>query len=233
MVRTAALLTLVLFAAGCSNAESQAPPLEGDCEAKLIWEESTYDGSHPREPLTPARRLPEGVLPECAPDPERTVEVKAVHGIDPAVALLTPGPAEVYPGSDMVWLGPGYLLQSRLHPLHEVVDWGQDNHGPNEWDCNSPVTVDVRVEERPSAFAQTLHVTADEETEAFIKGDDVDSYLVLEPDTTLKGFNRDGIPFIDAGMDVTATVRECIGRDDDPGLNGLRLVVAETIQAAD
>jgi hypothetical protein len=129
-----------------------------------------------------------------------------------------------------VWLGPGYMAQSPLHPLQDEMraaeSWKPTTYSEQQWHCQAPRLLRVRACARPAATSGQIRVTADKKTAAFIRGDDADTYLVIEPRTAFIGLSRHGVPFIDAGTDLRATVRECLGDEDDPGLRGLRLVVA-------
>lgn len=235
LCRAAYLLVLGVAMSGCGGNEERAPQMDGDCMAALVWQGLRYEGAQVTEPLRLGPRLADGVLPACTPDPEREVDVAAIRGVHPSVAVATPGPARDYPGSDIVWLGPGYVASSGLHPLHDELrraGWRPPVYTEAEWDCERRRSLRVRVRERPAALAGSVRVIADDETEAFVRGDDVDTYFVLDANTDVVGLRRHGVPFIAAGADLDVTARECLGEEEEPGLRSLRLVVAVEIRPA-
>ena len=97
-----ALLSSVLLSA-CSG--GTVTGAEGSCAALLDWNGVRYQGSGYRLPPEVGERLGEGTYPGCddggGPVSEQNVQVFAVEGVDPAVAVATGD-------SDGVWLAPAY-----------------------------------------------------------------------------------------------------------------------------
>ena len=235
LLRAGHLVMVGVALSGCGGDAEPASQMDGDCMAALVWQGVRYEGAQVTDPPPLGAPLADGVIPACPPDPEREVDVAALRGVHPSVAVATPGPAREYPGSDIVWLGPGYVASSGLHPLHDELrgaGWRPPVYGQDEWDCQRRRALRVRVRERPAALAGSVRVTADEETEAFIRGDDVDTYVVLDANTVVVGLRRHGVPFIAAGAELDVAARECLGEDQEPGLRGLRLIVATRVRAA-
>jgi hypothetical protein len=224
---------LVAAVSACGGESGRSSEVQDDCLASLVWNEVTYEGASIKEPLTNGPRVADGVIPECRPEPERRVAVTTIRGVHPSVAVATPGPRDEYPGDDIVWLGPGYIALSPLHPLHDelrAAGWIPNSYAGGEWRCELPRIVRVWVRERPAALSGLLRVRSDEKTEQFITGDDVDTYVVVDERTAYVGLRRHGTPFINAGHELEATVRECFGTSKEPGLQGLRLVVASRLR---
>jgi hypothetical protein len=236
MTRLALALLAVAALAGCSGDDRAADEIvHGDCAAALVWKGATYSGAELARPVATERRLADGAIPACTPDPERAVAVAAIRGIHPEVAVSTPGPAETYPDGNLVWLGPGYLATSPLHPLHdEIRVAGSELQAldRDEWKCGRERVLRVRARERPGAVDGFVRIAADPETEAFVRAGDVDSLVNLETTTRIVGLRRHGVPYIGTGTRLLVTARECIGNEDVPGLAGLRLVVATEVRAA-
>lgn len=230
----ACLVALALGLVGCGDQQVQRSQVDVDCLARLKWKGLTYEGVAVRNRLPEARRLGEGILPACQPEPARTVAVAGIRDVDPSIAVVLAASPQAHE-SDEVWLGPGYLAQSPLHPLQDEMraaeSWRPTTYREEQWHCQAPRLLRVRVRERPAATSGQIRVTADKKTAAFIRGDDVDTYLVIEPRTAFVGLSRHDVPFIDAGIELGATVRECLGDEDDPGLRGLRLIVAARLSA--
>jgi hypothetical protein len=235
MTRLALALLVAAALVGCSRTERAADEVvHGDCMAELVWDGATYSGADLARPLPVERPLPPGVVPACSPDPEREVAVAAIRGIHPEVAVSTPGPAETYPGSDLVWLGAGYLATSPFHPLHDEIrsgGWEPQTLDADEWTCGPERVLRVRARERPGPLDGFVQIAADPETAAFVRGDDIDSLITLETTTRVVGLRRHGVPYIGTGTQLLVTVQECVGKEDVPGAAGLRLVVATEVRA--
>ena len=232
MVRRAGyLLVLGVALSGCGGGDESG--MEGDCMAALVWDGLRYERAQVKEPPDLGPPLADGVFPACAPEPEREIAVRALRGIHPSIAVATPGTARDQPGGDAVWLGPGYVRSSPLHPLHDQLRPLPHKHTEDEWDCKQSRTVRVRLRERPAAFDDSIRVTADDETEAFIRGDDLYTYISLDQNTVVEAPRRHGVPYLAAGAELIVATRECVGEADEPGLRGLRLVVATRVRAAD
>jgi hypothetical protein len=217
--------------AGDQSANDGAP--QNDCGALLVWRGVTYEGAEAASPPALGKRLGKAVLPRCgASDPKNKVVVVRIEGIHPSVALVAPGPEGTYPNSDLLWLGPGYLTPSPLHPLHEEIRaaWG-DWHEEAAFHCTAPRVFRARARETPAASEGFLRVTArDRGVRAFLIRDDVDGIVTVDEHTVVVGFRRHGIPFVGAGDKFELTVRECEGKKEEPGFAGLRRLLVTRLQ---
>ena len=97
-----ALLGSVLLSACSGGTRSHA---DAECAALLDWNGVRYQGAGFRLPPELGERLGEGTYPGCddggGPVSEQDVQVFAVEGVDPAVAVATED-------SHGVWLAPAY-----------------------------------------------------------------------------------------------------------------------------
>jgi hypothetical protein len=230
MARFASCLValIAVVATGCGGSESAGPPNTTDCAALLVWNDLTYQGIQVDEPRPLGRRLGTVVVPRCGPQPERQVAIRRIEGVHPSIAVVAPGPSGTYPDSSLVWVGPGYLLSSPVHPLHEdtravVGSWG----ATAGYRCRAPRTVHGRAVETPAALSGYIRIAVDDPTfEAFLSRDDVDRIVNLDRDTAVRGLTRHGVPYVEAGDEFELTAGQCEGREDEPGLAGLQLLVA-------
>ena len=197
-----------------------------DCDARLVWNGVTYSSAgSPSKPLLLGRQLGSGVIPDCAEDaPVRKVEVVGIRGVRPSVAVAVLGEGE----PPYAWLAPGYLPEHPRHPLHDAI------YAPGEPDaeagflCGPERTVRARAVTTPSVGY--LQVSAEEDrVQDFLLREDVEGIVTLDSDTVVTGFERDGIPFVQAGDRFTLTLRECKGKSTEPGLTGLRRLVVDEI----
>jgi hypothetical protein len=226
MARLAWLVVLAAaVVAGCGGTKSANLP---DCAALLVWNGVPYEGIQLDEPRRLGRRLGSAVIPECGPEPEREVAIRRIQGVHPSIAVVAPGPSGTYPDSLIVWVGPGYLLPSPVHPLHDDTQAAVGG-----WDatagyrCEPPRTVRGRAEETPAALGGYLKVAVDDPAlRAFLTENDVDGLVNLDRRTAVMDLARHGVPYVEAGDKLEFTVRECVGREDEPGLAGLRRLVA-------
>jgi hypothetical protein len=111
-MRTLAALALVMvLLPACSSGTVSRS--EGLCAALLDWNGVRYQGSSFRLPPELGERLGEGILPGCddggGPVSEQKVQVFAVEGVDPAVAVATED-------ADGVWLAPAYSRPGVSYP---------------------------------------------------------------------------------------------------------------------
>jgi hypothetical protein len=112
-MRTLAGLSLLACAllAACSGGTVSGA--EAACAALLDWNGMRYQGAGFRLPPELGERLGEGTYPGCddggGPLSEQHVQVFAVAGVDPAVAVATED-------SDGVWLAPAYSRPGASHP---------------------------------------------------------------------------------------------------------------------
>jgi hypothetical protein len=236
VLRAAFIFLLVLCtAAGCAGGERAGVAPSSDCAAHLNWKGITYEGIVSKPPPEPGRRLGEATAPACGPgSQERVVDVVAVRGLDPSVAIVSPGPADYYPGSELVFLGPGYPASSPKHPFHDAVE-----PSVGGWDaerrfvCGVTKVLTARVHRAPGALHGYLEVTAgDEAARDFLTDGDVRGIVSLDDDTSIIGLERNGIPFVQVGEAIELEVSECEGEESEPGFAGLRKLIVREIRPA-
>lgn len=111
----AALLAAVAVA-GCASGEART---DADCAALLDWNGVRYQGAGTRGPAELGERLGEGSLPGCddggGPVEDEAVEVFAVAGVAPEIAVAVPGHDAVYLAPD--YAGPGAEYPEALEPV--------------------------------------------------------------------------------------------------------------------
>lgn len=83
----------LLLAVSPITACADAPPgTEGDCSAKIGWNDDVYRSHNELNPDAPrGKRLGEGDVLDCDEQSVDTVEVFAVEGVDPSIAIITAG----------------------------------------------------------------------------------------------------------------------------------------------
>jgi hypothetical protein len=155
------------------------------------------------------------------------VDVAAIRGVAPPVALVSPAYDR-----DLVWLGSGYLASSPQHPLHDVVE-----HAVGGWDaergfrCKAPITLTAQARRTPGALDGYVEVSAAEaEWETFLMEGDVRGIVSLDDDMVVTDLRRHDIPFVRTGDVFELTISECEGRETEPGLAGLRLLVVREMR---
>lgn len=207
-----------------------------DCVGALVWEGVTYEAADVAEPPPLGKRLGKALIPIVRCEPKRKVNISEIEGIHPSIALVAPGPEGAHPDSDLVWLGPGYLAPSPLHPLHEELrvalgDWENAEAG---YRCQGPRVLPAQAKERPAASQGFVRVSSDDPTfGAFLEREDVDGIVNLDANTVVMGFRRHGVPFIDTGDEFELTVRKCEGKESVPGMAGLQRLVVKQLRPSE
>jgi hypothetical protein len=218
-----AVLTAVLVS-GCGAGDNSLMP---DCEARLLWNGTLYEGIQIDEPRPLGGRLGEAVIPRCGPVPKRSVQVRDITGVHPSIAVNAARDAS------LVWLGPGYLLASPAHPLHEATRAAVGRWDATEgYRCDEPRTVRGRAEERPTAVSGYVRVSVDDAAlDVFLARRDIDRIVNLDRRTIVKGLMRHGVPYVEAGDEFDLTVRKCVGRESEESVAGLERIVATKLTA--
>jgi hypothetical protein len=227
MLRGVLVIGVALLAAvGCGGEETavQAP----DCVAPLTWSGVEYWGAATlEEAAAVGTRLGKGIIRcrgESAP-PGRHVDVLGIEAVSSSVAVAVEG--EPY-----AWLAPGYLPESLRHPLHDAVFGSPE--GPNAeagFRCGSSRTIRARALTTPVFDIVPLEVAAaDEEAQEFLHLEGVGGIVTLDADTVVTGFEREGIPFVQAGDEFWLVLSECEGKETEPGLAGLRRLVVRKLE---
>jgi hypothetical protein len=233
----ALLCVTVLAIAGCNQPEpAGGPPAKPaaslDCAYPLIWNEVRYEvGVELPKTSKLDPRLGPGVVLGCGSEelgyyPDEAVDVRSVEGVDPAIAVaaLTKDSSRA-----IVWLAYGYLVESTRHPLHAAIakDWGLDAH--EGFICGGSLTTNARALSTP-APGQPLEVEAeDPEVESLLVEPGTQRLVSVEADTAISGLERHGAPYVKRGDEFVLVVRACAGDENEPGLAGLRLLIADSL----
>jgi hypothetical protein len=235
------VLAIMVGAAGCARQETAGstptePDASLDCAYPLLWNEVRYE---PGIDLPSSSRLgPDlgsGVVLGCGSEetgyyPDENVRVRRIEGIDPSVAIAARTKDADRP---IIWLGHGYLVESPRHPLHSAIaiSWGLDGH--EGFTCGTSRTTTARVLSTP-APGQPLEVEADDpEVEALLTEPGTQRLVSVEADTVVSGLERHGAPYVERGDEFVLALRPCDGNENEPGLAGLRLLIADSIEGRD
>jgi hypothetical protein len=129
-----------------------------------------------------------------------------VPGIDPSIAVgVHPGDRRPYIG-----YGEGYILESPRHPFHRAMRRLSGNYDRR---CRAPRALSGRARTTPLWAHRPL----------LLAGQGVRGELTMDEHSRFEGFDRHGIPYIEAGDRFRALISTCIGGPNaDPGLRGLR-----------
>jgi hypothetical protein len=175
-----------------------------------------------RVALEPGPVLGEGAVPteccdvpgECSEGvPTRPVTLRAVEGVDPAVAVINADDTIDLPdGFVRVYTAPGYLIELPSHPLHDAVFGssedpdGQARHPT----CSQLRTVVGEVMETPFIGSLDLRLSEpdDPDTRELVRDG-----IVVDAHTVVEGFSRDGLPFIEQGDQAAVDLRVCEAED--------------------
>lgn len=231
-------LAIIVAAAGCAGQERAGstptePDAALDCAYPLVWNEVRYEAGI--DLPSSARLGPElgpGVVLGCGSEemgyyPDENVSVRRIDGVDPAVAVAARIKDADRP---IVWLGHGYLVESPRHPLHPTIatSWGLDGH--QGFTCGASRKTRAYVLSTP-APGQPLEVRADDpEVEALLTEPGTQRLVSVEADTVVSGLERHGVPYVERGDELVLALRPCDGNENEPGLAGLRLLIAESIE---
>jgi hypothetical protein len=230
----AILLVLAALFGGCGgdSVGSSTP----DCLGRLEWNGVKYAsaGGRIEKPLVFGNELGTGIIPGCSGAagqevvPDREVTVVRVRGTSPSVAVAIEDEGDPpYP-----WLAPGYVPESALHPLHEAI-YGSANQPNAEagFRCEVSRTLGARALTTPAFDVVPLHVEPEEQgLSSYLRAGDVDGIVTFDANSVITGYERDGIPFIQAGDRFSLSLRECTGTDEaGPGMSGLRMLVVKKL----
>ena len=217
-----------LLAAGCGGEESrERGAFEPDCDAQLIWNGVAHHSSGvPVRPSVLGKPLGKGRIPGCGGDAAYQVNVVRIREVSPQVAVGVEGNEWAY-----AWLAPGYILESPLHPLHDSVFGSVEKPDAEDgFNCGRTRAIRVRAVTTPAFDMQPLTVEAeDDQLQSFLLREDVDGIVTVDAHSVVSGFERDGIPFLQAGDEFSLTLRECVGKATEAGLAGLRKLVVKEL----
>jgi hypothetical protein len=185
---------------------------DASCADMIEWKGVRYEAANLEGAIHFLTRVGKANVPSCIDEDGAGCSVsrgatdeRSVYrlpGVEPAVAVGARGPF----GRTM-YLAPGYFLQLPDHPLHIRV-YGSSRR-PNEqarWQCGAAIDLVGRVVNQTPGLGRTFNVR--------FEGDRVErqygwTALFVDAYTTIRGFDRGGLPYIEEGDRLRATVREC------------------------
>jgi hypothetical protein len=176
------------------------------CASTLTWRATTYTGWATRSPATLGERLGRGVVPACRdaivirpsgpdggrPVRPRLVALRAIAGVDPAVAVAVDGDPRT------AYLAPGYFPQLPGHPLHAAIYGSADR----------PLETLGRRCTSVAAFAGRA-LGSDPGALVARSPNGRRTTVLLDVRTRVRGPGRRGLPHVAAGERVRITAVRC------------------------
>ena len=236
-MRSVLPICLALLAlGGCGGGDKPDPSSTAslDCAHPLVWDGLTYEpGLDLPATVGLGPTLGEGVMLGCSDGkgavvPDETVTVSRVEGIDPAAAVAVHfSEADAQP---MAFLVPGYLLATAGHPLHEAAGEGFGSTARDgDFTCGDALETRARALATPAPW-ESLTVEADDPAvEALLVEPGTQRLVGLDGQTSVTGLERNGVPYVGKGDEFTLVLRACDGNEGEPGIAGLRLLVADSL----
>jgi hypothetical protein len=186
------------------------PAASSSCDDVVQWKGVVYSAARtPEHPVPFAEELGKGESPcledqgpACHRHQVPQVSVFHLRGVDSSVAVgVREGKTPVY------YLGPGYFPALSDHPLHDAIFKGRADR-PDEragWECGPPIELSGTVDRTPRC-GTVLAVR--------FAGDRVRRQygytgVFVDAGTEIDGFRRNGIPYIESGDKLRASVWEC------------------------
>jgi hypothetical protein len=227
-------LTIVGLAA-CGGEEEAGRPTTAalDCAYPLVWDGATYDPGldlPPNHEVGPS--LGTGVVLGCGDIstgiiPDERVDVSRVEGMNPAVAVAATPEGSTEP---LVWLGRGYLLEDRRHPLHDAAKKSGLVESPRaDFTCGPPLETRARSLSTPRPNVPLEVQAEDPDVESLLTEPGTQRVVSLTADTVISGLERHGVPYVERGDEFTLVLRACEGNSGEPGVAGLRLLYADRL----
>jgi hypothetical protein len=187
-----------------------SPAATESCADVIEWKGRVYSGARTTElRVSFGEELGKGVNPcsdeggaGCSRHKGPQVQVFRLRGVDTSVAVgVLEGETPVY------YLGPGYFPELSDHPLHNAIFEGRSDR-PDErggWDCRSPIDLVGTVDRTPGWGT----VFADRFVGDRVRRQYGYTAVFVDARTEIEGFRRNGLPYIEAGDKLRASVREC------------------------
>lgn len=239
MFRLGLLATaLAIAASGCGSANSSDVPatstdptptapvaeVAGSCISMVVWNGTRYTGGVGElyAPVRFGEPLGTGFVPACndtnlSDEEDVPVTIVPIADVSPQVAVGALGTESPY-------FAPGYLVQSPAHPLHDAV-YRRDPDETQGFRCDEPRAIGGRVDFTPG-FGTVIRVRGLGEASASLLRPH-DNLVFVDAATEYSGLNRDGIPFLEEGIELSLVVSPCEG-----GGGARKLVVASMTPAS-
>jgi hypothetical protein len=201
------VVVVVLVASGIL-----ATVVRGDsCPVTIRWNDRVYMNAETRfAVLERGARLSAATIPDCtaggrcAP-PEETMPAFEVPGVAPAAALLVP---DYFSG---LFIAAGTFPELADHPLHEAV-YGRPNRPNYRQDCGAAFDLEGTVNQ---VGPLRIDVTS---SEVELNEEDEGAWLVVDSQTRIQGFDRNGIATLEPGDELVVRAQVCEGNGEPPGL---------------
>ena len=103
--------------------------------------------------------------------------------------------------------GPGYLTESPHHPLHAVL-YGEEPDEIHGFHCEADTrSLTGRVDSTPG-FGMVIRLKGlDDPSSALLRP--YDGVVFIDAETEFDGLDRDGIPYLEEGTEVSVAARQC------------------------
>jgi hypothetical protein len=205
-LRLAFWLVAVLGGAGLLVGAAAAT----SCGPLIEWKGVLYSGANLAHAVRFGGLLGEGLVPPCdgsegcQAEEGKRVDVYRLPRVDPAVAIGGRGPL----GRRNAYLAPGYFPQLPGHPLHRAL-YGSPRR-PNEragaWQCGRPIEGLRGTVARTVGWGWVFAVRFEGERMRRQYGY---TTVFVDARTTITGFDSHGLPHVEKGDRLEATVLEC------------------------
>jgi len=234
IVRRTALLLAVVLLAGCGGSEAprSEPAANLDCAYPLAWNGVEYEvGIDLTKEWKLGPALGPGVVLGCGSDemgyyPDEDVEVRSVEGVDSdlAVAALLADSSQ-----SIIWIAPGYLIESLRHPLHEQLAPGLGSTGLRaKFTCKETLRTRGRSLTTPRPGQGLEVVAVNPAVEELLVAPGGNRSVAVDQETELTGFDRNGVPYVSEGDEFVLAVSTC-WNESDPTAGG-PLLLAESVR---
>jgi hypothetical protein len=191
----------------------------------VVWNDVVYWANAVAEQPELGRELGTGSIPPCKDTtdgdawPGSDVPVRAIAGVAAEVAVTVERDPSREPA---VYLAPGYLVESRAHPLHDLLyDAAEEPDKERGLECAPPVEFDARAATTPGPVLFRVESEDDLASPLLARHDE--GTVFLDSNTIVWGLERDGLPYIAEGDELELVVRDCSGED------GVRVLVAKSV----
>jgi Family of unknown function (DUF6281) len=196
----AASAALALVTTGRHHQGSESP---GSCALAVRFDGIDYLASTMKQPLQLGRTLGQATLPPCPdfnnpdapPAAGGAVEVAAIAGVPPAVALGAPGDPHT------AYLAPGYFPELPSYPL--------DTGAPRDYTDGCHITGHFSLTATVSRHASTLLVTVTQPSGSLETRPGSTIQLLVDARTHIDGFEENGLPYLTTGDRLRASGVTC------------------------